>query len=218
MNAEILRTISYGMYAIGVKGETRPSVCIANTVFQVSNSPNTISVSLHHDSYTNERIKETGIFSVSVLSENTSGTVIGALGFNSGRNSNKLENIRYKVLREGVPVLRENICCWFLCKVISKAETNTHTVFIAEVIAGSDNYRGGQMTYDFYHKVIKGKVPKNSPIYHEDEGDDDQLADHYICTICGYVHDDPKHPFEELPDDWRCPICGVPKDMFKIKG
>lgn len=31
----------------------------------------------------------------------------------------KLKNIRHKVLIEGVPVVKENTCCWFLCKVIS---------------------------------------------------------------------------------------------------
>ena len=32
MNPMILRNLSYGMYAIGVKGKERPSACIVNTV------------------------------------------------------------------------------------------------------------------------------------------------------------------------------------------
>lgn len=83
------------MYAIGVEGETRPTACIVNTVFQVTASPAVVAVSVHHDNYTNECIKKKGVFTVSVLSEDTSGTVIGALGFNSGRDTDKLKNVRY---------------------------------------------------------------------------------------------------------------------------
>lgn len=222
MNQKILHTLSYGMYAIGVEGERYPSASIVNTVFQITSSPMTIAVSVNHNNYTNERIKATGIFSVSVLSEETSGFVIGALGFNSGRDSDKLKNINYKVLRENVPVLRENICCWFLCKVVNTVETMTHTVFIAEIKAGSDDYSGAPMTYDYYHKVIKGRAPKNAPTYQPDSSSGGDLSPQlkYVCPICRFVYKDSEQtvPFEELPDDWKCPICGVPKSEFKIEG
>ena len=39
MKNEILRNLSYGMYAIGVKGKENASACIVNTVFQVTSSP-----------------------------------------------------------------------------------------------------------------------------------------------------------------------------------
>ncbi len=218
MKDEILFDLSYGMYAIGVKDENTVSACIVNTVIQVCNTPNVVAVSMNHDNYSHECIKKSGIFTVSVLSEDTSGAVIGALGFNSGRNTNKLNNVHYKVLTEGVPVIKENSCCWFLCKVISSAETATHTVFIAEIIAGSDEAKGVPMTYEYYHKVIKGKAPKNAPTYRKEEpADDANSGDSRICTVCGYVYNDPDVSFDELPDDWVCPICGMPKSAFKRK-
>ena len=88
-----------------------------------------------------------------MLSEDTSGAVIGALGFTTGRNTEKLKNIRYKMLQEGLPVLKENICCWMLCKVIQTVETPTHTVFFAAIEAGSERSAGKPMTYEYYHKV-----------------------------------------------------------------
>ncbi len=218
MKDEILFDLSYGMYAIGVKDENTVSACIVNTVIQVCNTPNVVAVSMNHDNYSHECIKKSGIFTVSVLSEDTSGAVIGALGFNSGRNTNKLNNVHYKILTEGVPVIKENSCCWFLCKVISSAETATHTVFIAEIIAGSDEAKGVPMTYEYYHKVIKGKAPKNAPTYRKEEpADDANSGDSRICTVCGYVYNDPDVSFDELPDDWVCPICGMPKSAFKRK-
>jgi flavin reductase (DIM6/NTAB) family NADH-FMN oxidoreductase RutF/rubredoxin len=216
LKSEILRELSYGMYAIGVKGERRPSASIVNTVFQITASPATIAVSINHDNYTNECIKRDGVFTVSVLSEDTSGTVIGALGFNSGRDTDKLSNVRHKILQEGLPVLKEAICCWFLCRVINQVETFTHTVFLAEVIAGSDEAKGRPMTYSYYHEVIKGTAPKNAPTYQPPEQVEEE-GESFVCTICGYVYNDVDEPFENLPDDWVCPICGAPKSVFQRK-
>ncbi len=201
------------MFAIGTKGENMPNACIVNTVIQITSNPMTIAVSINHNNYTNFCIKKNGEFTVNVLSEDTSGAVIGALGFTSGRDGNKLENIRHKILREGTPVIQEEICCWFLCKVINSIETVSHTVFIAELIAGSESIKGKPMTYKFYHDVIKGKSPKNAPTYIEDDIKNE--IQKYICSICKYEYSDPLVPFEELPDDWVCPICGAPKSVFK---
>lgn len=215
MKSEILSSLSYGMYAIGVKNGDRASACIVNTVFQVSGSPNLVAFSLNHNNFSNECIKQNGLFTVSVLSEDTSGAVIGALGFNSGRDTDKLKNVRHRVLAEGVPVIKENICCWFLCKVVDSIETETHTVFIGEVTAGSETLRGKPMTYEFYHRVIKGRAPKNAPTYREEESAADQSGvESWVCTVCGYIYNDAYVPFEELPDDWVCPICGAPKSAF----
>ena len=125
---------------------------------------------------------------------------------------------RHKVLQEGVPVLKENTCCWFLCKVVNKVESPTHTVFLAEVIAGSDKSRGTPMTYSYYHNVIKGTAPKNAPTYQPPEVErDGNDGESWICTVCGYIYNDPDVSFEELPDDWICPICGMPKKAFQRK-
>lgn len=213
MNTDILRTLSYGMYAIGAKGEAGQTACIVNTVFQVASSPAIVAVSLHRNNYTNECIRKNGLFTVSVLSEDTSGTAIGVLGFTSGRNTDKLGNLRHKVLSEGVPVVKENICCWFLCRVTGSIEAETHTVFLAQIIAGSENYVGTPMTYGYYHQVIKGKAPKNAPTFLQN-GLPSDLGESYVCTICGYVYNDSEKPFEDLPDDWVCPICGAPLSAF----
>lgn len=213
MNNKILTSLSYGMFAIGTKGDSMPNACIVNTVVQITSNPLTIAVSVNHDNYTNECIKKNGMFTVSVLSENTSGAVIGALGFTSGRDGNKLENVNHKILREGAPVIQENICCWFLCKVTGSIETVTHTIFVAELVAGSESINGTPMTYKFYHDVIKGKAPKNAPTYIAENTTQD--IEKYVCSICKYEYNDPLVPFEELPDDWVCPICGAPKSVFK---
>ncbi len=212
MYDKILTSLSYGMFAVGAKGVTAANACIVNTVVQISSYPMTVAVSINHSNFTNECIKRSGEFTVSVLSENTSGAVIGALGFTSGRDGNKLSNVRHKILREGAPVIQEDICCWFLCKVVNTVETVTHTIFIAEPVAGSESIKGTPMTYDFYRNVIKGKSPKYAPTYIPEK---EEVLDKYVCTICKYEYSDPLIPFEELPDSWICPICGAPKSVFR---
>ena len=219
MEPNILRTLSYGMYAVGVKGEQGPSACIVNTVMQVTNTaPLMITLSMSRDNYSCECIKKNKLFTVSVLSEDTSGAVVGALGFTSGRNGGKLRNIRHKVLREGVPVIKENTCCWFLCRLVDSMESTTHTLFLAEILAGSEKAQRVPMTYEYYRRVIKGGVPKNAPVYTPlrpvEDGNDGEML---VCTVCGYLYNDPDTSFEELPAEWVCPICGMPKSAFVRK-
>lgn len=216
MKATVLNSLSYGVYAIGVKDGERASACIVNTVVQVAAGQNSlISVSINRDSYSFRCIEKSGIFTVSVLSDATPGTVIGALGFTSGENTNKLDNVRHKVLVEGVPVIKENTCCWFLCKVKSKVEAGTHAVFVAEIIAGSDEIAGKPMTYEHYKTVLKGTSPKKAPTYILPEKTfDKHSGESFVCSVCSYVYSDRSFGFEELPEDWLCPVCKMPKRVF----
>lgn len=218
MRDEILTNFSYGIFAIGVKDDEKVSACIANTVIQISNSPNMLAVSISKNNYSHSCIEKTGYFTVSVLSEDTSGAVIGALGFNSGKNIEKLKHVSHKILAEGLPVIRENSCCWFLCKVVGRADASAHTVFLAEVVAGSDTSKGTPMTYFYYRNVIKGSAPNNAPTFLERPSvSDNHDGERFICTICSYVYENSDVAFEELAEDWVCPICGAPKSAFKRK-
>ena len=164
MKPEILYSLSYGMFGLGVKtSEGRPSASIVNTVMQVASDPMTVAVSVHHDNFSNECIRNNRIFTVSVLSEETSAFTIGSLGFRSGRDTDKLAKLNYHLDSDGLPVLEDNICCYFKCMVMSTAETPTHTIFLGEVIEGSDESVGTPMTYRYYHNVVKGKTPSNAP-------------------------------------------------------
>lgn len=222
MKPTVLRNLSYGMYAIGVEDGGRPSACIVNTVMQITGAaprtPALVAVSMDRISYSCECIEKTGIFSISVLSESTPATVIGALGFVSGRNADKLENVRHKVLSEGVPVIKENTCCWFLCKVKHTLKTETQVLFVAEITAGSDEAVGTPMSYRYYQEKLGGTAPKHSPVYLPPELTYDRNSgESFVCSVCGYVYSDPNFSFEELPADWTCPICKMPKKAFMRK-
>ncbi len=222
MKPQVLNNLSYGMYAIGVKDGKRPNACIVNTVMQISKATPSqaalVAVAMSKENYSCRCVEQEGIFSISVLSQQTPATVIGALGFVSGKDTDKLENVRHKVLVEGVPVIKENTCCWFLCRVLDKMETKEQVVFVAEILAGSDEAVGVPMTYQYYVENLGGASPKHSPTYLPPARTFDKSSgESFVCSVCGYVYNDPNFSFEELPADWTCPVCKMPKKAFVRK-
>ncbi len=209
MNADIFRDMSYGVYIVTTMDGDRPAGCTANSVMQITSSPATVAASINHDNYTNSCIEKTGKFAFSILAEDSDPSLIGGFGFRSGRDADKFEGVEYE-MAEGVPVIK-NTCGYVVCRVIDKMETATHTVFLGEVIAG-EVYEGtgDAMTYAYYHKVIKGKSPKNAPTYLPDQEEKEEGAKtKYVCSICGYEFEG-----EELPADYKCPVCNQGADKF----
>lgn len=214
MNKNVLRKLSYGVYAVGTMDGERPTGCIANSVMQITSSPMTVAVSMNHDNYTHSCMEKSGKFSISILSENTAPSVIGTLGFQSGRDKNKFDEVAYEMI-DGLPVVTDS-CGYFLCKIIGKMETTTHTVFLAEIVEGDVFDEKKEMTYAYYHQVVKGSSPKNAPTYIEEKKEEQTAKVTYVCPICGYEYTG-EVPFEELPEDWVCPICLQPKSEFRKK-
>ncbi|HZJ78217.1 MAG TPA: flavin reductase [Clostridia bacterium] len=215
MNPFVFRNISYGLYILSSieKDSQRKVGCIVNSLMQVTSSPATIAVSVNHDNYTNTCIGESGVFAISILPESCDPKTISTFGFNSSKDKNKFENADYSAIG-GLPVM--NIANgYILCKVQSKAETSTHTVFIGSVVDADVMSDEPSMTYAYYHQVIKGRSPKNAPTYiaQEDKKESSRKTG-YRCTVCGYVYDG-DIPFEDLPGDYKCPICSASKDKFE---
>lgn len=163
MNMDVYRNLSYGLYVVSTLDGERGTGCITNSVMQVTAEPATIAVSINHDNYTNQCIDGTGKFSISILAEDSSPSIISKFGFQSGRDVDKYADTDC-IERDGLPVVSDT-CGYLICKVINKMETSTHTVFLGEVTDGDVLRNAPAMTYAYYHKVIKGKTPKNAPTY-----------------------------------------------------
>ena len=167
MNKKVFRNLSYGVYVISTLDGSRKTGCVANSSMQITSSPATIAVSMNHDNYTCSCIEKTGKFALSILSEETDPSIIGTFGFQSGRTVNKFDSVEHTMV-DNLPVLKDS-CGYIVCRVINKMETNTHTVFLGEVIDGDVLEPAPAMSYAYYHNVIKGKSPKNAPTYIPDE-------------------------------------------------
>lgn len=208
INKNAFRNMSYGVYIVSTLDGTRPTGCVANSAMQITSEPATIAVSINHDNYTNACIEKTGKFAISILCEKTDPGLIGTFGFQSGKDVDKFDGVE-AVVKQDISVVAD-ACGYVVCKVIGKMETSTHTVFLGEVMDADVLKKADAMTYAYYHKVVKGKSPKNAPTYIAEE----VKAAKWVCSICGYEYDGAV-PFEELPEDFTCPLCKQPKSMFK---
>lgn len=216
MNLNAFYAMSYGIYIVSAWDEERPTGCTANCAMQITAEPSTIAISVNHDNYTHQCIEKTGKFAISILSENSDPSIIGTFGFQSGKDVNKFDSVKYEIYGD-MPILTEG-CAYITCEVIDKMETDTHTVFLAKVLDAELLSTETPMTYNYYHKVVKGKSSKNAPTYIADENPDenaskDNKEEKYVCSVCKYEYDG-EIPFEELPEDYICPICKKPKSFF----
>ncbi len=85
MNVKALYKLGYGLYVVTSKKGDRFNGQIANTVIQITSEPPTIAVSINKENLTHEFIKESGVFTASILSQDTPLSFIGHFGFKSGR-------------------------------------------------------------------------------------------------------------------------------------
>lgn len=226
INKKALYNISYGLYVVGSVKDGKVNAQIANTVIQVTSNPPKISVTLNKENLTHEYIKDSGVFSVSILSQDTPLPFIGRFGFKCGRDIDKCDGVEYVLGKTGSPIILENALAVIEAKVVDSLDVGTHTIFVGEVVASDVIKQGTPLTYDYYHKIKKGKEPKNAPTYRaEEETKTSKTATKYTCKVCGYIYDPekgdpdsgiaPGTPFEALPDDWTCPVCGASKADFE---
>ena len=166
------------------------------------------------ENYTNEVLKETRECALSILSEKTNPEVISKFGFLSSSETNKFENRNYKDI-DNLPVILEDICAYIIGEVIRVIDAETHDIFLIRVKQTEKVSEESPMTYKYYRERLKGNSPKKAPTYQEEKVEN-QAANRYQCSVCGYIYDDSKEEvkFEDLPEDWTCPLCGVGKDKF----
>ena len=108
MNRAALHKISYGIYIVTSGQDGKFNGQIANSMFQVTSNPATIAISINKENYTHELIKLSRKFAVSILAEAAPMKFIGLFGFKSGRDVNKLQNIKTKTGVTNVPIVLEN--------------------------------------------------------------------------------------------------------------
>lgn len=225
MNLKALHKLGYGVYVVGSRKGDRLNAQIANTVFQITSEPPTIAVSINKSNLTHEFIKESRVFTASILCQDTPLSFIGRLGFKSGRDANKLEGIGYKLGETKAPVVMENAVSYLEAKVTQEVDMGTHTIFIGEVVAADVVSEKACMTYEYYHQVKRGTTPKTAPSYVAERREVAVRLPKYRCQVCSYVYEPekgdpdagikPGTPFDELPDDWTCPVCGAGKGEFE---
>lgn len=108
MDLKALRQITCGLYVITSIKEGKFNGQIANTVFQVTSEPPAIAVSINKQNLTHSFIRDSRVYTVSVLSRDTPLSFIGNFGFKSGRDIDKFATLTYELGKNGAPIVTEH--------------------------------------------------------------------------------------------------------------
>ena len=134
MDPKALYNISYGLYLITSKKGEQINGQTANSLIQVTAEPPAIAIGLNKKNLTNEFIKESKVFAVSILSQDTPINLIGQFGFKSGRDTNKFDHVNYKLGKTKAPIVLDNTLAYLEVKVTQEMDVGTHTIFVGEVV------------------------------------------------------------------------------------
>lgn len=205
MDQKAFFNLSYGLYIISTSHDGKDAGCVANTLQQVTSSPQQMAVTLNKDNYTEQLIEKSGRFCGSVLSQDTDMEMIKTFGFQSSKDTNKFEKVESKRDKNGILYPISNIVSYFSVKVVQKVDLGTHVMFIGEVEEAEVVSEKEVMTYAYYHQVKNGSTPKNAPSFQQKTE-----KSGWRCTICGYIYEG-----DPLPEDYVCPLCGAPASLFE---
>ena len=152
MDDKALFSISCGLYVVGARCEEGLSGCIVDAFIQATAFPASVILCSQKHTRTNEAIKASGAFSVSVLREDVDPFVVALFGFQSTRQIQKWPHVPH-VLQRGLPVL-QNVAAWYVCKVIFSHELATHTLFHCELLE-AETGEGAPLTYGHYRAHMR---------------------------------------------------------------
>lgn len=184
--------LSYGLFVLTAKDGGKDNGCIINTVTQLTDTPKRITIAVNKANYTHDMIQKTGMFNVSVLSEDVPFKIFQQFGFQSGREADKFAGMATQTRSaNGLRYLSEYTNAFISAKVISAEDYGTHTLFVADITEAKVLSAEPSVTYAYYFEHIK---PKPQPTAETQKG--------WVCKICGYVYEG-----EDLPADFICPLC-----------
>ena len=194
--------LSYGLFVLTAREGDKDNGCIINTAAQLTDSPKRIQIAVNKANYTHDMILRTGVFNVSVLTQDAPFQVFRQFGFCSGRDTDKFAGVGYSDrTANGLRYVPENTNAVISGKVVESYDWGTHTLFVAEVTEAKVLSGDPSVTYQYYFDHIK---PKPAPTAEKKSG--------WVCKICGYVYEG-----EELPADFVCPLCKHgPEDFEKL--
>ena len=150
-----LRNLTYGLHVITARDD-RDYGFIANTCFQVANEPTKLCISVQMGNKTREIIEKTGVFNVSVLTDDVPFETVRHFGMQSSRDTDKFADFAdWDRAANEVSYITANTNAMFSCKVLFKKELGSHMLFVGEVTESRVLGTGTSCTYAHYHKAVR---------------------------------------------------------------
>lgn len=190
--------LSYGLFVLTTRDDTKDNACIINTAVQLTEQPHTLSITVNKASYTCGIVERTKRFNLSILTQDAPFELFKQFGFQSGKDVDKFASVSYQARAEnGIRYLPHYTNGIISGEVIQSIDCGTHMLFIASITDAFLLSDEPSATYQYYFDHIKPKP-------------NIKLEQGFICKICGYIfHGD------VLPDDYICPLCKHGADAFE---
>jgi flavin reductase (DIM6/NTAB) family NADH-FMN oxidoreductase RutF len=129
-----MKTITLGVYVIGVRGGRTRNAFTASSVTQVSFDPVLLAVAIGKDHASRSLLHLGGGFTVNVLRHDQI-DLARHFGTVSGRDVDKLAAIRWRPGRTGAPIIEEALA-YFDCTLVSTVPAGDHELIVGNVIGG----------------------------------------------------------------------------------
>lgn len=153
-----LDLMNYGMYVVGSKGTLGLNVMAAHWLMQISFKPRLVALSVENDARTLANIRETRVFSVNIMGEDSRSLVASFLQpadprkvigrTQDGRTYvDKLAGVPHKLMGTGCPVLQEALA-WFECEVEGGLPVGDHTLVVGRITDGGQINTGKPLRDD----------------------------------------------------------------------
>ena len=170
MDNKVMYSLSYGLFVLSARQGDKDNGCITNTAIQVTTDPNRIVIAVNKSNYTHDMVKETGRFTVSILSEEAKFDLFQRFGFQSGRDVDKFAGFEGNTGKDadGIRYVTQGTNAWLSCKVVSATDLGTHTLFLAHI------------------KPKPGAAPASSE------------KKRWVCKVCGYVYEGDELPADYI--------------------
>ena len=201
MDRKAFYNLEYGVFLVSSRSGERTGGCITNTCIQAASNPARLAIACINGNHTPGLIKESGLFTVSVLDRTVSFDTIRYFGMQSGHDVDKFASFAHETDENGVPYINKEANAVFSCKVVSSMDLGSHTLFIGEVLDAKVLGKEKSLTYAVYQSDVKPKNEAKKP---------DRRIIGWKCRICGYVYEG-----AQLPADYACPLCGHGPEDFE---
>jgi flavin reductase (DIM6/NTAB) family NADH-FMN oxidoreductase RutF len=131
----LFKTISSGVYVVGVAHRNRHNAFTAAWVTQVSYQPLLLGMSVNPQNWSYGLIRAERAFAVSVLTHEQS-DLARRFGTQSGRTRDKLAAVTWFTGKTGAPILTDALA-YFDCELQITRRAGDHVVIIGRVIDGA---------------------------------------------------------------------------------
>ena len=158
-------TMPSGLYVVSSAADGLRAGCVINTAVQVTSMPPRISVAVNKDNVTSGVIASAKAFALTVIDQTADMLYIGNFGFRTSSDYDKFAKYETRETALGMPYVPEHATALFSCRLIDTVDVGTHLLFIGEVEDAERLSGEAPLTYDYYHKVLKGKTPPKASSY-----------------------------------------------------